>query len=126
MPLYEVTVIHRFTAGHRLLCPEVGWEQAHDHVWRVEATARCREVDEAGMAVDFRLFKAILKEILGKLDGRYLNETPPFDYTPPSAENVAHYIFDLLDTRLGNSARLHRIAVWESEDCMAAYFGENE
>jgi len=125
-PLYEITVIQRFNAGHRLPCPGEGWEQMHDHAWRVEATARCRDLDSAGMAVDFRFFKAILEEVLGGLDGCCLNETPPFDTLPPSAENVAHYIFTMMDRLMGNQADLHRITVWESEDCSAAFLGENE
>jgi 6-pyruvoyltetrahydropterin/6-carboxytetrahydropterin synthase len=126
LPLYEITVIHRFDAGHRLPCPGEGWEQLHDHAWRVEATARCRGVDEAGMALDFRFFKAILKEVLGRLDGRCLNETPPFNTLPPSAENVAHYVFSMMEKRLGQRAYLQRITVWESDDCSAAFLGENE
>lgn len=125
-PLYEITVIHRFTAGHRLRCVEEGWEEAHHHAWRVEATARCRGVDEAGMAMDFRYFKALLEQVLEKLDGRYLNETPPFDKKPPSAENLAHYIFHMLREPLKQHAYLHRIVVWESEDCAAAYIGEDQ
>jgi len=124
--LYEITVIHRFTASHRLLCPGEGWEDLHEHAWRVEASARRPGVDDAGMAIDFRFFKAILEKVISKVDGRCLNETPPFDTLPPSAENVARYIFDILQERLGTSADLHRVVVWEAADCAAAYIGEKE
>ena len=124
--LYEITVICRFTASHRLLCPGQGWEDMHEHTWRAEAIARSRGVDEAGMAIDFRFFKAILEEVISRVDGRCLNKTPPFDRLPPSAENVAWYIFENLREHLGRKADLHRVIVWESEDCAAAYIGEKE
>jgi 6-pyruvoyltetrahydropterin/6-carboxytetrahydropterin synthase len=87
----------------------------------VEVTVESEVLDSRGMALDFRVMKTALNEILSRLDHKYLNEVPPFDGRNPSSENIARYIFEEMEGAVPPPVRLVRAAVWESEDAWAEY-----
>ncbi len=76
---YALTVRSSFSAAHRLLEYEGNCDRLHGHNWQVEVTVESEVLDARGMALDFRVMKASLNEILARLDHEYLNEVPPFD-----------------------------------------------
>jgi 6-pyruvoyltetrahydropterin/6-carboxytetrahydropterin synthase len=118
---YALTVRSSFSAAHRLLEYEGNCERLHGHNWQVEVTVESEVLDFRGMALDFRVMKASLNEILSRLDHKYLNEVPPFDARNPSSENIARHIFEEMEGTLSPPVRLARVAVWESEDAWAEY-----
>ncbi len=121
---YALTVSASFAAAHRLREYAGNCERLHGHNWRVEATVEAPELDALGMAVDFRVIKAELSAVLGRLDHGFLNEIAPFDARNPSSENLARYVFEELKGRIPAPARVRRVAVWESEDARAEYSEE--
>ncbi len=118
---WALTVKSSFSAAHRLREYEGNCERLHGHNWKVEVTVESHTLDPQGMALDFRVMKGALGEVLAALDHRYLNDIPPFDGVNPSSENLARHIFGEMERRIPAPARVARVAVWESEDARAEF-----
>ncbi len=122
---FYLTVKGEFAAAHRLREYEGNCERLHGHNWKVEATVEAAELDARGMAVDFRVVKDALRDVLGGLDHAYLNEIPPFDGEwNPSSENLARYIFGRMEGRFPAPCRLRSVTVWESPDAKAEFVAD--
>jgi 6-pyruvoyltetrahydropterin/6-carboxytetrahydropterin synthase len=81
-------------------------------------------LNDSGMGVNFRELKSVLEEqVRDRFDHRHLNDIPPFDHIPATAENLAKEVFGLLSTTLdaGPAGRLARVEVWEGPESCAAY-----
>lgn len=118
---FALTVRSSFSAAHRLAEYEGNCERLHGHNWQVEITVESEELDSRGMALDFRVMKSALGEILSRMDHKYLNEVPPFDGLNPSSENIARHIYEEMEGKIAAPVRLSRVTVWESEDAWAEY-----
>jgi len=113
----------RLAASHVLQgCPPC--DCLHGHTWTVRAYWAFSRLDGSGMAIDFHALKGVLNEHVRKrYDHRHLNDIPPFDIVPATAENLAKEAFGLLQKRFdpGPAGRLLRVEVWEGPDACAAY-----
>ncbi|GAB4365633.1 MAG: 6-carboxytetrahydropterin synthase QueD [Deltaproteobacteria bacterium] len=118
---YILTVQGSFAAAHRLREYEGNCERLHGHNWKVEASVESDRLDARGMAIDFRVVKRALQEILDRLDHGYLNDVPPFTERNPSSENLARHLFEEMERRIPAPVRVRRVIVWESEDARAEY-----
>jgi len=81
-------------------------------------------LDDHGMGTNFRDLKEVLRrEVHDRFDHRHLNDIPPFDRVPPTAENLAREVFTSLHERFqpGPRGRLARVEVWEGPEACAAY-----
>ena len=76
--MYEIMVKTDFSAAHNLKGYEGKCENLHGHNWIVEAIFRYKGLDKAGMAVDFRIARSVLENIIESLDHAYLNENKFF------------------------------------------------
>ena len=120
--MYEISVSLHFAAAHHLPEYDGNCGSIHGHNWTVRATAAAEDVDDTGLAIDFRVLKAALAEVLSVLDHRNLNELPEFQECPPTAEYISRWIFEQLEKRLDKpGVRLARIAVGESPGYEAVY-----
>jgi len=120
--MYYLTVQSKFAAAHNLLNYNGECEHLHGHNWDVEATVAASELDEAGLAVDFKVFKSRLGAILEELDHSYINEHPAFKSTSPSSENLARFIYEALVQKFADTAvTVVETKVWESDHACAAY-----
>ncbi|MGQ9512564.1 6-carboxytetrahydropterin synthase QueD [Thermodesulfitimonas sp.] len=100
--MFELTVETSFAAAHQLEGHPSPCGQLHGHNWVVALTVAGEELAPSGMVVDFKVLKGVLQEVVAELDHRYLNELPFFrNGAPPTAENIARYIF------LRAAAKLH-------------------
>jgi 6-pyruvoyltetrahydropterin/6-carboxytetrahydropterin synthase len=127
--MYELTIISDFAAAHSLRDYEGECENLHGHNWKVEAAVITERLDDIGLAVDFKLLKKLLNDILDGLDHRYLNELEPFRTKNPSSESIAKFIFKKLEKSLkayddtkGRDVYIKRVTVWESERAGASYY----
>ena len=120
--MYHLTVKTHFAAAHRLVNYQGDCENLHGHNWNVEVTVSARELDTAGLGIDFKILKRHTKELLGELDHKYLNDLPAFSQISPSSEQIARFLFHRLSAQL-DSANVHleRVTVWESEFACASY-----
>jgi 6-pyruvoyltetrahydropterin/6-carboxytetrahydropterin synthase len=97
-----------FSSSHRL----AGEPFAHGHNYALEVTIQGRIDDETGMVMDLKDLSELMDaEVAGRFDHRDLNDdTGYFDERPPTAENFATLIFDLLDRALPEGA-LHSVCL---------------
>jgi 6-pyruvoyltetrahydropterin/6-carboxytetrahydropterin synthase len=126
--MYEVTIEDTFAAGHYLRNYKGKCENPHGHNYKVQLTLKGRELDKAGLLLDFRDMKDIMGEVIDQLDHKMINDVEPFTVLNPSAENLAKYIHDEWKTRL--SARtdgrvdVKKVNLWETDTAFATYFEE--
>ncbi|MBN2283431.1 MAG: 6-carboxytetrahydropterin synthase [Deltaproteobacteria bacterium] len=119
--MYEVTIKKSFSAAHTLTIGGVR-EELHGHNFTVEVSVESDHINEEGIVVDFRILKQWLREIIDRLDHRYLNDLPEFSGTVPTAEGIARLIFNGMVTKAtGNTCRISSVTVWESESARATY-----
>ena len=117
--MFEIKVKSDFSAAHNLRNYKGKCEKLHGHNWIVEVAFRYKKLDENGLAVDFRVVKAALKDAIEELDHSYLNELGYFKKTNPTSENIAKFIFKDVKKKIKD---IHSVAVWENDRSCAAYY----
>jgi 6-pyruvoyltetrahydropterin/6-carboxytetrahydropterin synthase len=120
--MYELKVITRFAAAHRLAMVGAKCENLHGHNWKIEVVLAGDRLNDAGVLMDFGEIKAHLREIMGRLDHQFLNELPIFEGRQPSSERIAAFVAEQLDRAIGGPAvRVSRVSAWESDDACATW-----
>lgn len=123
--MYEIMIQDTFSAAHQLREYGGKCEELHGHNWRIDVVVKAQQLDDTGLAIDFRILKEHTKRVLDTLDHAFLNSLPPFKDINPSSENIATYIFKQLAESLGDfPVNVERVNVWESERSCASYVGE--
>jgi len=120
--MYKISVEKSISAAHQLPHHSGKCRNLHGHNWNVEVTVAARELDAAGLGIDFKILKRHTKELLGELDHKYLNDLTPFTNTSPSSEQISRFLFGRLSEQLdSDNVRLERVTVWESDYACASY-----
>ncbi len=123
--MFEVTVEDSFAAGHYLRNYKGKCENPHGHNYKVRVTLAGRELDKAGLLLDFRDLKDVMKPVIDRLDHQMMNDIEPFTELNPSAENLARYFFDETNVRLKQTtnSRVHvkEVTIWETDTTTATY-----
>ena len=91
--MFEVTVEAGFSSGHYLRNSRGKCENPHGHNYKVFVTLIGEELDEAGLLLDFKLLKQVMRPVVEYLDHQMINELEPFTTVNPSAENLARYFY---------------------------------
>lgn len=121
--MYKLTIHSSFAAAHCLTHYQGDCENLHGHNWKVEVTVTVRELDKAGLGIDFKLLKGATNAFLGELDHKYLNELAPFREISPSSENIARFLYDALSGKLNDgNVSVAMVTVWESDFACASYY----
>jgi 6-pyruvoyltetrahydropterin/6-carboxytetrahydropterin synthase len=121
--MYKLKVITSFAAAHCLINYQGDCENLHGHNWRVEVSVIAKQLDKAGLGVDFKILKAETNDLLKTLDHKYLNELQPFVGVSPSSENIACYLYQELGKKLNSdNLKVDLITVWESDFASASYY----
>jgi 6-pyruvoyltetrahydropterin/6-carboxytetrahydropterin synthase len=99
-------------------------ENLHGHNWHIEVRIAGKELNAAGVLIDFGIFKQHIKDVMDLLDHKFLNELEYFNHAnPPSSENIARFIADDMEARLApEGVHVSSVTAWESEDACATYF----
>jgi 6-pyruvoyltetrahydropterin/6-carboxytetrahydropterin synthase len=122
--MFELKIVSHFAAAHQLQMVAKKCENLHGHNWKVEVCVGGESLNEAGVLVDFGEIKIHLREIMKRLDHKFLNELEYFDTQtyPPSSENIAVFIAEELTKKLAvPGVRVTRVTTWESENACATY-----
>ncbi len=107
---FEVMIERNFSSAHQLRGYKGKCENLHGHNYKIEIYAKGAELNNIGLLIDFGDLKKAADEIVNYLDHRNINELPPFDEElNPSAENLARYICEYLNSRIGDD----RVQVWK-------------
>ena len=121
--MYEIKILSTFSAAHSLRNYPGNCKNIHGHNWKVEVVMQSLNLDNIGMAIDFRRLKQETQCLLDSLDHTYINENPPFNLLNPTAENMARWVYETLSKKLDDqNARVSRVNVWENENSSASYF----
>ena len=120
--MYHLMIRTHFAAAHNLINYQGDCENLHGHNWRVEVTVSARELDRAGLGIDFKILKKQTNQLLDRLDHKHLNELEPFREVSPSSENICRFVHEQLSQVLNNdNVRVEKVTVWESENACASY-----
>jgi len=120
--MYHLMIKTSFAAAHNLINYHGDCENLHGHNWRVEVAVSAKELDKAGLGIDFKVLKKQTNQLLDELDHKYLNDLTPFQETSPSSENISRYLYERLSERLNNdNVTVTQVNVWESENACASY-----
>ena len=124
--MFQITVEDTFAAGHYLRNYRGKCENPHGHNYKVRVTLCGEELDRAGLLLDFKDLKDVMRDTVERLDHQMINDLDPFTVLNPSAENLAKYFYDQtqakLHTATNGRVRVKDVTVWETETTTATYF----
>src|ERR1700756_4536534 len=123
--MFEVTVEDSFAAGHYLRNYKGKCENPHGHNYKIRVTLAGAELDKAGLLLDFKDLREVMKQVIDRLDHQMINDVEPFKTVNPSAENLAKYFYDESSARLqratGGRVKVKDVTVFETESTTAKY-----
>jgi len=121
--MYEISVRKTFSAAHRLKDIGGKCEELHGHNFFVEVALQGNNLNKEGLLLDFRILKEWVETALEELDHKFLNELPYFRELNPSAENIAHFLYERVSDRVKEKEGLKvaYVSVWEGEGASATY-----
>lgn len=124
--MFEVTVEAGFSSGHYLRNYRGKCENPHGHNYRVLVTLVGTELDEAGLLLDFKLLKTLLRPVVEYLDHQMINDLAPFTEINPSAENLARYFYQetarQLSEMTGGRVLIKDCTIFETDTSFARYY----
>jgi 6-pyruvoyltetrahydropterin/6-carboxytetrahydropterin synthase len=124
--MFQITVEDTFAAGHYLRNYRGKCENPHGHNYKVRVTLCGEELDRAGLLLDFKDLKDVVRDVMDRLDHQMINDLEPFTVLNPSAENLARYFYDQTQARLRSTTngrvRVKDVTIWETETTTATYF----
>jgi 6-pyruvoyltetrahydropterin/6-carboxytetrahydropterin synthase len=125
--MFEVTVEAGFSSGHYLRNYRGKCENPHGHNYKVFVTLVGETLDEAGMLLDFKLLKQVMRPTVEYLDHKMINDLKPFDAElNPSAENLARYFYDQTTSQLhemtAGRVRVKDCTIYETDTSFARYY----
>jgi 6-pyruvoyltetrahydropterin/6-carboxytetrahydropterin synthase len=124
--MFEVTVEAGFSSGHYLRNYQGKCENPHGHNYRVLVTLAGAELDPAGLLLDFKILKTLLRPVVDYLDHQMINDLPPFTELNPSAENLARYFYQQTSLQLQQltAGRVHvkDCTLFETDTSFARYY----
>ena len=124
--MFDLKITSGFSSAHALRGYQGKCENVHGHNWKVEAVVSASELNEIGIAIDFKLLKNYLNEVLETLDHKFINEADFFLSVNPSAENLAMFIYNEFEKKIKsikhNGIAVKSVNVYETDTSMASYY----
>ena len=124
--MFQVTVERTFAAGHYLRNYKGKCENPHGHNYKVQVRLEGRELDKAGLLLDFKDLKDVMKQAIERLDHQMINDVEPFTTLNPSAENLAKYFYDTTSAQLARltdgRVAVKDVTVFETDVTTATYY----
>jgi 6-pyruvoyltetrahydropterin/6-carboxytetrahydropterin synthase len=124
--LYNLKIVTDFASAHTLRDYPGACARMHGHNWKVELEVVASQLNEIGIAIDFKAMKKATNEVCDRLDHHYLNDIAPFDMINPTAENIAAYLYGEIG-RLVNTdhVQVRAVTLWETERACVRYCEDN-
>jgi 6-pyruvoyltetrahydropterin/6-carboxytetrahydropterin synthase len=123
--IFEVYIETHFSAAHALRGYPGDCARLHGPNWIIQVYVRCRELDDIGIGIDFRVIKENVKDVLQGLDHFNMNELPAFQEDNPTSENIAKYLYRELSKRIdSDQVKVSKVKVSETPNAGAFYWEE--
>jgi 6-pyruvoyltetrahydropterin/6-carboxytetrahydropterin synthase len=123
--MFELTVEDSFAAGHYLRNYKGKCENPHGHNYKLRVTLAGKELDKAGLLLDFKDLREVMRLVIERLDHQMINDIEPFTVLNPSAENLAKYFYDEANAKLkkvtDGRVRVKNVTVFETDTTTATY-----
>ena len=123
--MFEVTVEDSFAAGHYLRNYKGKCEKPHGHNYKVRITLAGEQLDKAGLLLDFKELREVMRQVIDRLDHQMINDLEPFTAMNPSAENLAKYFYEETNNRLmgvtRGCVRVRNVTIFETDTTTATY-----
>ena len=124
--MYEVRVEAGFSSGHFLRNYRGKCENPHGHNYKVQVTLLGKSLDEAGLLMDFKLLKQVMRPVVDYLDHQMINDLEPFTTVNPSAENLARYFYQETEKQLrdmtAGRVKVKDCTLYETDTSFARYY----
>lgn len=123
--MFELEITREFSSAHQLRGYNGDCSKLHGHNYQINAVLRAKELDEVGIAVDFKRLKAVLDDIIKEFDHTNLSDNPLFKDINPTSEVIAMVIYKKLSKAFNSeTVKVYQIKVRESASSCATYFEE--
>ena len=123
--MFEVTVEDTFAAGHYLRDYKGKCEKPHGHNYKIRVTLAGKDLDQAGLLLDFKDLREVMRHTIERLDHQMINDVEPFTVLNPSAENLAKYFYDEASGKLNRvtsgRVKVKNVTVYETDVTTASY-----
>jgi 6-pyruvoyltetrahydropterin/6-carboxytetrahydropterin synthase len=121
--MYKLNVTSHFSAAHMLKGYNGECKELHGHNWKVRVGIECESTDEIGLAIDFKLIKKHLNELMGDFDHKFLNELDCFKEINPTSENIARVMYQQLSEKFNcDGCKVADVEIWESDSSSVVYY----
>ena len=124
--MFEVTVEDTFAAGHYLRNYKGKCENPHGHNYKVRVTLAGQDLDKAGLLLDFKDLREVMRHVTDRLDHQMINDLEPFTVINPSAENLSRFFFDETNRQLsemtGGRVQVKDCTIFETDTTTATYY----
>ena len=119
---FEVGASRPLRALHRLPWGTDAERQPHAHDYRIEVVVEREHLDDRGVVCDLDVLGAGLDEVLGRLEGRDLDQIRPADADGVTVEILARWLHaSLVDVVRRAGGETLAIRVWEASDAFGGY-----
>ena len=124
---YTIFKEFAFAAAHHIPDHPGKCRHMHGHNYRIRVFIQADRLDSIGMVMDFSHIKAMLKDVVGHFDHRVINDFPPFDTQPPTAEVLSEFVYRGIEERMDaqereeRGLRVAKVEVWENRTSCATY-----
>ena len=120
--MFDVEIRRTFSAAHQLKGYDGDCRNLHGHNYSVVVNVAAEKLNDIGIALDFKLLKAALDELLSKFDHHNLSELPEFRAVNPTSEVLARHIYRALGEKLnGDGIKVTWVRIGESENSAVTY-----
>ena len=120
--MFDVEIRRTFSAAHQLKGYDGDCRNLHGHNYSVVVNVRAEKLNSIGIALDFKLLKAALDELLGGYDHHNLSELPEFQSVNPTSEILAQTIYRAMSAKLdGQGVKVAWVRIGESENSAVTY-----
>ncbi len=119
---FEVGASRPLRALHRLPWGTEAEREPHEHEYRIEVIVESTELDERGVVCDLDVLGGALADVLGRLEGRNLDEIRPNEADGVTVELLARWLHaELRESVRAAGGQSLAIRVWEAPDAFGGY-----
>ena len=121
--MFEIEIRRTISAAHQLKGYDGDCRNLHGHNYEIIVALRGDCLDKVGIAMDFKVLKHEVDELLKNYDHHNLSELPEFADCNPTSEILSRSLYRHLSDRLNcDQIKVHHVRVEESASSAVTYF----